>query len=391
MKLSSTEVDQGEFTIGRVYRSLILPKPLKKRSALRFDRIRIYLLLDYVLCRSKGPTNYLKVFINNKKIENPVEISTIKQMVSTNSAIAVDQGTPTRMTFRDVTKVHVTHTHEATDNNGNNHMTTDNFGSNHVTGKYDKRILGDDKTVSRLPVDDALVQRMCLDIASAVHRQFSEQTMGAAVSGTTASRTAAHRKSEQQQKKQQQQKQHQQEKQEQQQQKHQLQQKKQQQHKEQQKQLQQKKQQQYKEQQQHKEQQQQQHKQQYKEQQQQHKQQPQKRRRHSYQKVSLRPVRYKERMVSAGAVTIKSDDRYNDATVTQEISRTDYPTSVGMADEYVDDNRQDEDADQSPKVWEVNMVDDQVIINSAKSGERRPKAFTATTSAADYDDDNQTS
>jgi len=292
------------------------------------------------------------------------------------------------------------YTHEATDNNGNNRMTTDNFGSNHVTEKYDKRIIGDDKTVSRLPVDDALVQRMCLDIASAVHRQFSEQTIGAAVSGTTTSRTAAHRKSEQQQKKQQQQKQHQHEKQEQQQQKQQLQQKKQQQHKEQQKQLQQKKQQQHKEHQQHKEQQQQ-HKQQYKEQQQQHKQQykqqqqhkqqPQKRQRHSYQKVSLRPVRCKERKVSMGTVTIRSDDRYNDATVTQEISRTDYPTSVGVAEEYVDDNKQDEDADQSPKVWEVNMVDDQVIINSEKSREQRPEALTATTSAADYDDDNQTS
>jgi len=33
-------LDSGEFTIGRAYRSLILPKPLKKISAVRLDRIR---------------------------------------------------------------------------------------------------------------------------------------------------------------------------------------------------------------------------------------------------------------------------------------------------------------------------------------------------------------
>ncbi|XP_022177818.1 myb-like protein I [Myzus persicae] len=280
------------------------------------------------------------------------------------------------MTFIDV------YLHEATDYSGKN---------NHVTENYDKRIVGDDKTVTRYPVDDALVQRMCLDIASAVHRQISEQTMCAIVSDTTASGTTTHRKSEQQKKKQQQKQEHQQQKQEQQQQKQQLQQKKQQQQQRKQQQQQQKqhhKQQQKDQQHEHLHKQQEHRQQEHRQQQQKEQQKPQKRRRHSFPKVSPHPVRYIERKES-GIVTTGPEDRYsNDPTVAQV-------TSVGVVEEDVDDNRQDEDVEQSGKVWEVNMVDDHVMFNSAKSHEQRPEAFTAaaaaTTVADDYDDSNQTS
>lgn len=323
------------------------------------------------------------MFVNNKKIEKPAQILPIKQVVSTNLAIAADQGTPTRMTFRDV------YLHEATDYSSNNHVTGDDCGSDHVTENYE-RIVGDVKTVTRHPVDDALVQRMCLDIASAVHRQISEQTVGSIVSGVTASGTITYQKSEQQQKKQHQKHEQQQQKlKKQQKQKQQQQQKKQhkqneqlhklQDYKAQQHKLQQLKEQQNKQQQQQKE--------RHQHEQQQHKQ--QNRRRHSYSKVSTRPVHYNERKES-DIVTIGPEDRYN-PSVTEESIRIDHSTSVGVIEESVDDNSQDEDADQSPKVWEVNMVDDNVMLNSAKSHEQQPEEAAATTNAANYDDVDQTS
>ncbi|KAF0764572.1 myb-like protein I [Aphis craccivora] len=266
----------------------------------------------YVLRRNKGPINFLKVLVNNKKTDKPAPVLPISRGVSAQPAIATNQGTSTEIPFKYVyvqvtTKVPRSST---TDYGGN---------KNQVLTDGNKRIVNGDKTaVTSHGEDEALVQRMCSDLISAVHRKIGEQSTGTVASGTT-----ANQKSEQQQQ--------------------------------------------------------------------------QQRRRHSYRKVSPRPVGYYDRRES-DSVTIGPDDRYHDPIFAQETSRVDYLTSyplakscngVGAVDEE-DDDRWDDDADQAPKVWKLNMVGEHVMFKSAKGRDQSSDVSAAATAANNDDDDDQT-
>lgn len=250
------------------------------------------------------------MLINNKKTDKPAPALPISRVVSAHPAIAADQGTSTGMPFKYV-YLHVTTEVPRS-------STTDYGGNkNQVMTDGDKRIVNGDKTaVTSHGEDEALVQRMCSDLISAVHRKIGEQSTGTVASGTT----TANRKSEQQQQ--------------------------------------------------------------------------QQRRRNSYRKVSPRPVGYYDRRESE-SVTIGPDDRYHDPIFAQETSRVDYLTSyplakscngVGAVDEE-DDDRWDDDADQAPKVWKLNMVGEHVMFKSAKGREQSSDVSAA---ADNDDDDDQT-
>jgi len=277
---------------------------------MRLDWLWIYLLLSYVLRRNKGPINFLKVLVNNKKTDKPAPVLPINMVVSAQPAITADQSTSTGMPFKYV-YLHVTTKVPRS-------PTTDYGGNkNQVMTDGDMRIVNGDKTaVTSHGEDEALVQRMCSDLISAVHRRIGEQSTGTVASGTT-----ANRKSEQQQ---------------------------------------------------------------------------QQRRRHSYRKVSPRPVGYYDRKES-DCVTIGPDDRYHDPIFAQETSRVDYLTSyplakicngVGAVDEE-DDDRWDDDADQTPKVWKLNMVGEHVMFKSVK-GRDQSSDVSAAAAADNDDDDDQT-
>uniref|UniRef100_A0A2S2PNY9 Uncharacterized protein n=1 Tax=Schizaphis graminum TaxID=13262 RepID=A0A2S2PNY9_SCHGA len=240
----------------------------------------MYSLLEYVLRRNKGPINYLKVLVNNKKNGKPAKIiMPISRVVSANPVVAVDHGSPTIMTFRNV-YLHVTTKVPRS-------STTDYGGNSYVKADGDKRIVSGEKTVTRQEEDDALVQRMCSEIISAVHRKIGEQ-----LTATVASDTAAHRKSEPQQ---------------------------------------------------------------------------QERRRHSYRKISPRPVRENNRVDTLTSCPLAKSSN-----------------GVGAVDEG-DDDRCDEDADQAPKVLKLNTAGEQVMLNSAKS--REPPSDVSVDDIHDDDDD----
>lgn len=272
---------------------------------MKLDWLRIYSLLEYVLRRNKGPINFLKVLVNNKKTDKPAPVLPISRVVS-----ATNLGTSTETPFKYV-YLHVTTKVPRS-------STTDYGGDkNQVVKDGDKRIVNGDKTaVTSHGEDEALVQRMCSDLISAVHRKIGEQSTGTVAPGTT-----ANQKSEQQQQ--------------------------------------------------------------------------QQRRRHSYRKISPRPVGYYDRREPDSVVTIGQDDRYHDPIFAQETSRVDYLTSyplakscngVGAVDEE-DDDRWDDDADQTPKVWKLNMVGEHVMFKSAKG---RDQSSDVSAAADNDDDDDQT-
>lgn len=243
------------------------------------------------------------MLVNNKKTDKPAPVLPISRAAIAHPAIAAEKGTSTGMPFKYaylhvMTKV----PQSSTNDYGGN--------ENQVMTDRDKGIVNGDKTaVTSHGEDEALVQRMCSDLISAVHRKISEQSTSTVASGTT-----ANRKSEQ--------------------------------------------------------------------------------RRHSYRKVSPRPVGYCDGRES-DTVTIGPDDRYHDPIFAQETSRVDYLTSyplakschgVGAVDEE-DDDRWDDDADRAPKVWKLNMVGEHVMFKSAKGRDQSSDVFA---DADNNDDDDQT-